>query len=546
MMKKAWIIILLLITITLLGGFLRFYKLTDNPPSLNGDEISFGYAAYSILKTGHDEHGKFMPLILESVGDYKNPVPAYMMVITIKLFGLTDFSVRLPNALIGTLTIPLFFLFLKDIVKNKTTSLLGALFLSTSSWHIFYSRFAYEYIPATAFILLGIWSFMKMWDGKRILAVISAFFFILTMYTAPAPRLFIVVFVLAVLAYKLPKLNKTMDKVMLFILTCLILALPLIYLSLYGNANARMGMVFIANDIEFQRYINLQGFQLVTDIPQLLFFWLKRYLSYLQPNFIFFNALNMTAPGTIGLGLLYLFELPWLILGVREFIKQKIPYKGIFAIWLLTGIIPDSITNNQQHSGRLLQIAPLVIMVTTLGAVQFFKSILSISKTYLKAAGLGIFAVCVVIVLIHAFLTFAVYFPRARGEYIDEGLREVVSYVLDHQNNYKEVIFDTRRGIEGPYIITNSYLYLLFYSKYDPYTYQTEPKIFGPDKNNPVYSFNKYSFKYIDWSKDAGKKETLFIGSPWSFPAEGLQEGELLKKIYMRNGYPAFYIVSPK
>ena len=34
---------------------LRFYNITNVPPSLNWDETSIGYNAYSILKTGKDE-----------------------------------------------------------------------------------------------------------------------------------------------------------------------------------------------------------------------------------------------------------------------------------------------------------------------------------------------------------------------------------------------------------------------------------------------------------------------------------------------------------
>ena len=119
-MKKSIITtILVVFLITFFGGFLRFYKITQNPPSLNGDELSFGYAAYSILKTGKDEYGVRLPLVFKSVGDYKNPVLGYLLILPVKIFGLTDFAVRFPNALVGTFSIPIFFLFLLDIFKKK-------------------------------------------------------------------------------------------------------------------------------------------------------------------------------------------------------------------------------------------------------------------------------------------------------------------------------------------------------------------------------------------------------------------------------------------
>ncbi len=543
-MNKKLLIFLVLIIITLLGGFLRFYKNTENPPSLNGDEVSMAYDAFSILQTGRDQYGKFMPITFKSVGDYKNPVPIYLMTIPIKLFGLNEFGVRFQNAFFGTLMIPLFFFFLNKTIKNRVITLLGSFFLAVSSWHIFYSRVEYETLIASFFILLGIWFFIKMLDGGKVWAMLSAFFMMLTMYTAPAPRLFIPVFILVLLIFYLPKFKVNKNNFLFFILSCVILGLPLLYATLFLGAGTRLSMVLISNDIEFQRYVLLEYFRPLLDLPLLLFFWIKRYLNYLQPEFLFINGLNITAPNTFGLGLFYIFELPLFIVGIIELIKRKIPYKEIFIIWLLTGIMPDSITNNQLHAGRLLHIAPVLMLILSLGAVQSFKWLLGLSKTYIRVLLSGGYIIFVVIVLIHAFLTFWVHFPRAKGESIDEGLKQAALYIRDHQDEYNEIIFDPRRGIEGPYLVSNPYLYVLFYTQYDPKIYQTEAKIYSKDSKY-FYKFNKYTFREIDWGEDQNKKKVLLIGSPWSF-SSGLREEDILEKIYMSNGYLAYYIVSPK
>ncbi|MBU4431115.1 hypothetical protein KKB16_03350, partial [Patescibacteria group bacterium] len=67
-MNKKTKIILLLITLT--AFFIRIYKTNSYPPLL-WDETAIGYNAYSILKTGKDEYGEFLPLIFKSFGDYK-------------------------------------------------------------------------------------------------------------------------------------------------------------------------------------------------------------------------------------------------------------------------------------------------------------------------------------------------------------------------------------------------------------------------------------------------------------------------------------------
>ncbi|MBU1031655.1 glycosyltransferase family 39 protein, partial [Patescibacteria group bacterium] len=133
-------IFVILLALTMLGGFLRFYKITENPISLSIDEVSFGYNAFSILKTGRDEYGKFFPLTFKSTGDYKNPVPIYLMVPSIALFGLNEFGIRFPTALIATLTIPIFFLLFMEISGSFKISLVATALLTISPWHIYYSR----------------------------------------------------------------------------------------------------------------------------------------------------------------------------------------------------------------------------------------------------------------------------------------------------------------------------------------------------------------------------------------------------------------------
>lgn len=543
-MKKNIIkTILIVLAITILGGFLRFYKITQNPPSLNGDELSFGYAAYSILKTGNDEYGAHLPLVFKSVGDYKNPVLAYLMILPIKIFGLTDFAVRFPNALTGTLSIPIFFLFLKDIFRKKKIAYIGSLFLALNPLDIYFSRVAYESLIAGVFIIFAIWALIKMLDGKKFWAFISAFFFTLTMYTAPAPRLFIPVFVLGILLINLPTIKKNLRTFVIFITTCIILGLPMVYTTLFLGSGTRFSMVFLTHDIDFIRHILLGYFASIKDVPLLFFYWIERYINYLQPDFIFSNALHMTTFDSFGLGILYLFEIPFFLAGIFYFIKNKIPYKGIFAIWLLTGIFPDSLTNNMQQGGRLLHMLPVVIIITTLGFFECIKWIQSL-KTPIRVIILGASTAFVLLTFTHAFLVFSVHFPREKSEFYDEGLKQAVLYVGAHQNQYKEIIFDTRHGADAPSLISNPFLYINFYLKYDPATYQTEPKIYSTPED-PYYHYYKYTFTYINWPQDSHKKDTLFVASPWSFPSD-LQGVKILDTIYLTNGRIAYYVAVPE
>src|SRR3990167_4542495 len=95
----------LFIAIIVLASVLRFWQLGKVPISPDWDETALGYNAYSILKTGRDEYGTFLPKTLRSFDDYKPPLYAYLAIPSIALFGLNTWAVRVPSAVMGVLAV---------------------------------------------------------------------------------------------------------------------------------------------------------------------------------------------------------------------------------------------------------------------------------------------------------------------------------------------------------------------------------------------------------------------------------------------------------
>src|SRR3990167_7675428 len=91
--------------VLLLALCIRIVGLETNPVHLTSDEAALGYNAYSILKTGRDEHGVLLSIIFESFGDWKPGLYIYTAIPSIALFGLNEFAVRLPSALAGVIGI---------------------------------------------------------------------------------------------------------------------------------------------------------------------------------------------------------------------------------------------------------------------------------------------------------------------------------------------------------------------------------------------------------------------------------------------------------
>lgn len=539
-MKKYSVFFVLLI-LTIIGGFLRFYKNINNPVSLNIDEVAYGYSAYSILKTARDENGIFMPLNFPSVGDYKSPILIYSLVPVIALFGLNEFSVRFTTGLAGLLSIPVFFFLLRTLTKNIKISLIGTMLLAISPWHIFFSRFASESLMSIFFLIIGMWFLLKTIEGGKLWPMGASIAFVLSMYTYHSQRLFIPIFLLFFLTFNIKKVKAKKTNVVIFILITTLLTIPLAYNTLFGSANTRAGMVFLSQDIDYTRYIIIDHTQRLGENLLLFFFWIQRYLNYFQPDFLFFTGLNMTISGSLGAGVLYLFELPTLILGIVKLIRNEVPNRYIIVLWILIGIIPASLTNNEQSAVRSLTILPAIIILNAIGLFVLINFIFSIKKTSVKIGAGFIYLTLVAVFLIQTFLVFAVHFPQERGEAFMEGTKESVLYAINNKDKYQEIVYDPNRGIEAPYIVNIPYMYILFYSKYNPAIFQKEIK----RSNENLFGFDKFTIRPINWRVDRFKKNTLFIGSPWSLPLKDIPESNILRKIYLSGGQLALLIVSP-
>src|SRR3989304_8968247 len=135
---------LLLFLITLVGGFLRLYNLSKSPPSLNWDEAALGYNAYSISQTGRDEYKVSYPIFTRSFDEYKSMVPVYLMIPSLKVFGLNELGVRFPSAFLGTLSIVLIFFIAKYFFPSSAIPLTSSLLFAIEPWVILFSRTYHE------------------------------------------------------------------------------------------------------------------------------------------------------------------------------------------------------------------------------------------------------------------------------------------------------------------------------------------------------------------------------------------------------------------
>src|SRR3989338_3340847 len=193
-----------LIFILILAAVLRFYQLGSNPPNLDWDEVSLAYNAYSIITTGADEYGNSFPLLsIRSFNDYKPPMYVYSLIPSLLLFGKTDFAIRFPSALAGTITVLFTYFLVNELFRNKKLSALAALLLAISPWHLQFSRIAFEANLALLFFVAGIFFLVKSFSQAAFLPLSAATLGI-AMFSYHSLRLIIPLLVLSLL---LPRLR---------------------------------------------------------------------------------------------------------------------------------------------------------------------------------------------------------------------------------------------------------------------------------------------------------------------------------------------------
>jgi 4-amino-4-deoxy-L-arabinose transferase-like glycosyltransferase len=85
------------------------------------------------------------------------------------MFGHSEFVLRIPSVIFGTLTIYLTYLIAGRISKNRIFSLLSVALIAASQFHIYYSQEARMYIMAAFFASLAVYSFLYILENARVL-----------------------------------------------------------------------------------------------------------------------------------------------------------------------------------------------------------------------------------------------------------------------------------------------------------------------------------------------------------------------------------------
>ena len=563
----------ILVIIVLFAAGLRFVKIAQIPPSLNWDEVSHGYNAYSILKSGRDEWDKSFPIIFKAYGDYKLPVYIYITVISEFLFGLNAFAVRLPSVLAGIGTVIFTYLFVKElfVYRGNTltntqndaerVALLSSLLAVVEPWSLFLSRGAFEANIALFFIVAGVYFFFRSFRSSNFL-LLTSFLFGLSVWTYNSARIFVpLLIVTLVLLFKKELLgvfkeNRQLTSYIL-LLTSLFF-LTMFYQLLNPIGQARYGKVGIIDDGAIAQIIEArQNSSFGPLLTRLIYnrptYFTQRFIenwgSHFTCSFLFFRGGSHYQFSVPGHGLLYLVNLPFFFSGLLILLKRVLKRdKASFFLlsWLILAPVPSSLTREAPHVLRSIVMLPIPMVLSAVGlvAVVNWLNKIRIFKNKYKILYLIYFVFLAGFVENYLNIYFNDY-KRIFSWSWQYGYRQVVDYIKLDYDKYDKIIVTKKYG--------EPHEFLLFFLSWDPGEYRNDPNLIRFNQSNWFWvdRFDKFYF-VNDWNVPKEEWQSFKLESGTSFncigqkcllitsPENSPKTWSKLKTVYFLDGKVAF------
>ena len=434
---------LFLAVILLLAAFLRFYQVDQIPHGLYIDEVSIAYNAHTILHEGKDEYGVPMPLFFKAFGEYKMPVAIYLTSLSMAIFGKTEFAVRFPSALLGTLLVFILYLFVKELfgrsgkkITQKSTeaiALLSAFFVAISPVTIQMSRGGFEANIALFFYLLGGWIFLRYLKNQKILLLfLSLSSFIVTIYTYNSYRLIIPLTLVVCFWYMLKhvkqKTRKPFYSALVFVSITLI---PLILFSFSGAGASR----FVETSAFTQPHLNF--WQKLSVYPMI---YLQNYASYFSLPFLFASGDGFGRHTIIDMGNLFRWELPFLLVGIFFLFKNRSAfYAKLLLFVLLIAPLTAALTRPSPHTLRSLLIVLPLLILSAYGCMILWQKQSKLLKVIVL--GIGIFAIYETAFYFHMYY---VHYPLRTAPDWGSEYKQLITEASRLQPQYDEIVIDNQ------------------------------------------------------------------------------------------------------
>lgn len=500
---------ILLLAIIFIAAFLRLFSLDQVPAGLDPDEAEFAFNSYTLSRYLKNENNQFLPYEVNTYGNYRPLLLPYLMAGSLKIFGNTVFAVRLPNALIGALTIMFFYFLVIKLTGQIKLASVAAWLLAVNPWHVFLSRGTAEPVVGMFFIILIFIALINYWQKQKETTLLLMYLFSFLAffsYTGVLPLIFLLSGVLIFYLYQ--KSKKFYFPSLIPFIALIIFPLLPVYLNNPGYLNGRF------KQTSFFTGMGRLGIQLVVDeqIRE------NGYNRRVYQNFItqIFHNVPLNTLNAVLNNWTKHFSFEYLYFKGGEPMRLQVPQTGIFLLVESIFLIGGAFLMARRKNNLLLSFGVLTILISFLPAGLTFEEVPSTHRPIFAVVGFLIIEayfltqVCRRYPTLILFLTaifslefcyylhnYLVLQPRHKNWWRHPEMQEVASVIKRNFNLYDEI-----------YVVKNStepaYFYY-FFNRLDP-----RPLILNSGKNHSAsWSDGKVTYVHeqcADFQPQAGKK----------------------------------------
>lgn len=559
------------IAIIVISFIARFWQLDKFPVSLNWDEVSHGYNAYSLIQTGMDQWGAKWPIFnFRAYGDYPTTLNMYLSIPFIGFFGLNEWTTRSVSALCGFGLVIISYFIGKILFKNSSKfSLLLMFFVSISPWTFFTSRAVFQSTVAQFFLAIGVLFLLKAVTTNYKYLLPGLALFGLSMYGYHNTRIVVPLLTCAFIFIFHSEIKKIFFKSKKYFIVSLLIFITLVtpqVINIFNKeAQARSRWVFIINpasinQIEVSRN-NFKGNKTIARIKynKVTYFTqevVKNYIGFINPKILFFDSTQNYQFNIPKTGVLFPICLPFFYTGLIFLIYKSIKNislsvrvhrsserretakpRGVFLFlisWFILGLVPAVITTGDFPIIRAMTVLPLPQIFTVYGFI-------ALNSIFKKKQSQNILLIVFIGVSIFQSIQYLNnYFQNYSQKYSQSwqyGYKEAVTYIRENYDKYDQIIFTKKYG--------EPHEYVLFYMPINPQKYLSDSnKVW--DFHADWYWVDKFDkFQFVnDWeviekTKNLNNSKILLVAST-EYPKENTN---LLKEIKFLDGTVAFNIL---
>jgi len=479
----------LLIAILIIAGLFRLPYLNTHMPSLYGDEIAIGYNAFSIVKTARDEFGRFMPLQFESWGDQKNPLYIYAVALVQLIAGATPASVRLPSAIAGIFAVYLTYRLVILLRLGQGVALFSALLLSLTPWHIHISRGGYE---ANLALTLGLASVVYLLQKKNLLSIIML---VLSTYTYYTTKIFAPALLMFTWIWIIQGQNKQiwLKPFIKYWVGAFILAIPLIYLALFANGQARFKAINIFADKTVDaRVIRDRNFfpdartmsaKLFENRYVYHFFdFATYYFDNFSGQFLFVGGDSNLRYGQANHGMLYLIDAFLITAGILMLYTKNRRIWIFLLVWLVLAPLPTALVGRAYGLRSLVMLPVLQIFA----GYSLYQAYLWSKQSKIRKIFFALGCMLYVASVANWSIRYIYQYPSYGRYWYDSTMFEALDYAKDREAKYDHIIITQSYGEES--------MYYAFYNQIDPREYRYAKDHRLTIDGVPMIKIGKYYF----------------------------------------------------